>query len=136
MPKQNMTPIVLPPLFQGWGAAAPILEVKTASFTATAADSGKKFLIVGATATVTITCPAIDTGPFFFEVYVGSDVTVEVQSAAVDTIITYNDLAADKVGFATSSEKIGGYFQVLCDGTSLFVLAHPSSSYQNVTVTT
>lgn len=136
MPTQNVTPIVLPPTMNGLGAAAPIVEVKTASFTATAADSGKKFLIVGATATVTITCPAISDGPFAFEVYVGSDVTVEVASAAVDTITTFNDLAADKVGFATSSEKIGGSFEVLCDGTTLFVLARICSSYQNVTITT
>lgn len=135
MPTQDMTPKYLPPVHNGLAARAPILEVKTASFTATAEDSGKKFLIVGATATVTITLPAINTGPFGFEVYVGSDVTVELQSAAADTIITYNDLAAGKVGFATSSEKIGGSFEVLCDGTNLLVLARISSSYQNVTVT-
>lgn len=136
MPKQNMTPNVLPPLIDGMGAAAPILEVKTASFTATAADSGKVFLIVGATATVEVTCPAISTGPFRFEVIVGSDVEVDVLSATADTITTFNDLAADKVGFATSSEKIGGSFDVLCDGTTLFVLARICSSYQNVTITT
>lgn len=136
MPTQGASPIVLPPTMNGLGAAAPIVEVKTASFTATAADSGKKFLIVGATATVTVTCPAISTGPFAFEVYVGSDQTVEVASAVADTITTFNDLAADKVGFATSSEKIGGSFEVLCDGTTLFVLARICSNYQNVTITT
>lgn len=135
MPNQGVSPIILPPTFEGMGAGAPIIEVKTASFTVTKADSGKKFLIVGATATVTITCPAITDGPFAFEVYVGSDVTVEIQSATADTITTFNDLAADKVGFATSSEKIGGSFEVLCDGTTLFVLARICSSYQNVTIT-
>jgi hypothetical protein len=136
MPTQNMTPKYVPPLFHGVGAGAPIMEAKTASFTATALDSGKIFMIVGATATVTVTLPAINTGPFAFTILHGSDVDLVVASAAVDTIITYNDLAADSISFATSSEKIGGAVDVYCDGTSLFVLARIASSYQNVTVTT
>ena len=136
MPLQSLTPILVPPLFHGVGSGAPIMEVKTASFTATAADSGKLFLIVGATANVNVTLPAISTGPFYFRVYNGSDINLTATSATADTIITYNDLAADSVAFSTASEKIGGMIEVLCDGVSLFVLARISSSYQNVTVAT
>ena len=136
MPTQNMTPNYLPPLHNGLARRAPILESKSASFTMVASDSGKKFLILGATATVTITLPAISEGPFEMEVFIGSDQTVEVQSVVADTIITYNDLAADKVGFATSGEKIGGGFYILCDGTKLFVLPRLASIYQTTTITT
>jgi hypothetical protein len=136
MPTQDATPVFVPPLMNGMGAAAPIMEVKTASFTATAADSGKIFLIVGATAAVVVTLPAINTGPFAFRVINGSDVDLTCTAATADTISTYNDLAADSVAFSTSSERIGGSFEVLCNGTTLFVLARISSSYQNVTVTT
>ncbi len=136
MPITGLTPKLLPPLFGGLGAHASVLEVKTASWTATAADSGKKFLVVGATAAVVCTLPAIADGPFAFEVFNGSDQNLTMTAATADTIITYNDLAADSVAFSTASEKLGGSFEVLCDGTSLFVLARISSSYQNVTVST
>ncbi len=136
MPLQSLTPKYLPPMMNGLSAGAPIIEVKTASWTATAADSGKKFLVVGATAAVVCTLPAIADGPYAFEVYNGSDQNLTITAAAVDTIITYNDLAADSVAFSTASEKLGGSFEVLCDGISLFVLARISSSYQNVTVAT
>lgn len=136
MPLQGLTPKYMPPLHEGIAAGAPIIEVKTASWTATAADSGKKFLVVGATGAVVCTLPAIADGPFAFSVYNGSDQNLTMTAAAVDTVITYNDLAADSVAFSTASEKIGGSFEVLCDGTSLFVLARICSSYQNVTVAT
>lgn len=136
MPLQGLTPKYMPPLHGGIAAGAPIIEVKTASWTATAADSGKKFLVVGATGAVVCTLPAIADGPFAFSVYNGSDQNLTMTAAAVDTAITYNDLAADSVAFSTASEKIGGSFEVLCDGTSLFVLARICSSYQNVTVAT
>lgn len=136
MPTQGASPIFVPPLINGMGAAAPIMETKTASWTATAADSGKIFMVVGATANVAVTLPAIGTGPFAFTILHGSDVNLTVASATADTIITYNDLNADSVAFSTSSEKIGGAVDVYCDGTSLFVLARISSSYQNVTIAT
>lgn len=136
MPTQNVSPVFVPPLMNGMGAAAPIMEVKTASFTATAADSGKIFLIVGATAAVTVTLPAIDTGPFKFEIVHLSDVDLTVASATADTLITFNDLTADSVAFSTSSEKIGGVVEVYCNGTVIAALARIASSYQNVTIAT
>jgi hypothetical protein len=136
MPTAGASPILVPPLYQGVGAGAPVMEVKTASFTATAADSGKIFLIVGATAGVNVTLPAIGTGPFHFRVINGSDVDLTATAAVADTIITFNDLAADSVAFATSSERIGGELEVLSDGTSLFVLARVASIYQTTTIVT
>lgn len=136
MPTQNVSPVFVPPLINGMGAAAPIMEVKTASFTATAADSGKIFLISGATAAVTVTLPAIDTGPFKFEIVHLSDVDLTVASATADTLITFNDLTADSVAFSTSSEKIGGVVEVYCNGTVIAALARIASSYQNVTIAT
>jgi hypothetical protein len=136
MPTQDSAPIFIPPLMNGMGAAAPIFETKTASFTATAADSGKIFLIVGATAAVVVTLPAINTGPFKFEIVHLSDVDLTVSTATADTMYTYAVAGdADSVGFATSSEKVGGTVEVYCNGTVLAALARISSSYQNVTVT-
>jgi hypothetical protein len=136
MPIQGASPILVPPLYQGVGAGAPVFETKTASFTATAADSGKIFLIVGATAAVVVTLPPIADGPFKFEIVHLSDVDLTVSTATADTMYTYAVAGdADSVGFATSSEKVGGTVEVYCNGVVLAALARIASSYQNVTVT-
>lgn len=137
MPKQNMTPIYVPPLFQGLGAGAPIFETKTASFNPTAEDSGKIFLIVGATANVAVTLPAISEGPFHFRIIHLSDVNLTVSSATADTLYTYNDAGtADSVAFSTASELIGGEVEVFCNGVIIAALGRIASSYQNVTIAT
>lgn len=128
---------LIPPFYHGVGAGAQIFETKTASFTTTKADSGKIFLVVGATANVAVTLPAIADGPFHFRIINLSDINLTVSSATADTLYTYNAPGdADSVAFSTSSEKIGGEVEVFCDGTIVAALARISSSYQNVTIAT
>ena len=137
MPYPLSNPNYIPPFHEGIGALANRFETKTASFTATAADSGKIFMIVGATAAVTVTLPAINTGPFWFKIVHLSDVDLTVASATADTLYTYNEVGtADSVAFSTSSEKVGGEVEVYCDGTVIAALARICSSYQNVTIAT
>lgn len=135
MPKSNLTPNYVPPLFMGVGAGAPVFETKTASFTVTEADSGKIFLVYGATATVTATLPAVGT-VFQCEIVNLSDQTLTVASVVADTLITYNDLNADSVSFSTSSEKIGGSVWCFGNGDIVAALARVSSIYQTVTIAT
>lgn len=136
MPTQNMTPNYIPPLFQGMGALARRFETKSVSFTATAADSGKTFMIYGGTAAVNVTLPAIDTGPFEFEVINCQDQNLTVTAATADTLIVFNDLAADSIAFSTSSEKIGNGFRILCDGTKIVALPLLGSIYGTTTIVT
>lgn len=135
MPKQSLTPNYVPPLFMGVGAGAPIFETKTASFSITEADSGKIFLVYGATAAVTVTLPAVGS-VFQCQVVNLSDVDLTVASVVADTLVTYNDLTADSVTFSTSSEKIGGSVWCFGNGTIICALARIASSYQNVTIAT
>lgn len=135
MPTQNLTPNLIPPLFMGVGAGAPVFETKTASFTITADDSGKIFLVRGAASPVVVTLPAVGT-VFQCEVVNLSDVNLTVASVVADTLITYNDLTADSVTFSTSSEKIGGSVWCFGDGAIVSALARIASSYQNVTIAT
>ncbi len=111
-------------------------EAKTASYTCTKYDSGTIFHTTGATAAVVFTLPRIEDGPFYFLFVNGADVDMTITSAVADTEVTFNDLAADSVAFATSSEKIGGVVEVICDGTTLFVLPRLASEAQTVTITT
>lgn len=136
MPTQGITPIYVPPLFQGVGAGAKVFEVKAASWTATKADSGKIFLVYGGTAAVTVTLPKISDGPFMFEVFNCQDQSLTITAETADTMITYNDLAADSFAFSTSSEKIGAGVRVMCDGTKLLVVPILASIYQTTTIAT
>lgn len=111
-------------------------EAKTASYTCTKYDSGTIFHTTGATAAVNFTLPQISDGPFYFLFVNGADQNLTVTAATADTAVTFNDLAADSVAFSTASEKIGGVIEVICDGTTLFVLPRLASEAQTVTIAT
>lgn len=113
-----------------------IVALTGTATTLTAAQSGTIFHNVGLTASHTLTLPAISTGPFYFKIVQGAGYSIVVTSAVADTIITFNDAAADSVTFSTSSEIIGGHYEVICDGTSLFVLPILASEAQTVTIAT
>jgi hypothetical protein len=132
-----MTPNLIPPTFQGLAQGAWKFVTKTASWTPTAADSGTIFLVVGATANVAVTLPAINDGPFHFRIIHLSDVTLTVSSVVADTLYAYNGAGdSDSVAFSTSSELIGGEVEVFCDGNIIAALARVSSIYQTVTYAT
>jgi hypothetical protein len=111
-------------------------ESKTAAYQVTKEDSGTIFHTTGATASVTFTLPPITDGPFYFLFVCGADIGMVVAAKTADTAVTFNDLAADSVAFSTSSEMIGGVIEVICDGTTLFVLPRLASEAQTVTIAT
>lgn len=113
-----------------------IVALTGTASTLTAAQSGTIFHNVGLTASHTLTLPAISAGPFYFKIVQGAGYSIVVTAATADTIITYNDAAADSVTFSTSSEIIGGHYEVFCDGTNLFVLPILASEAQTVTIAT
>jgi len=65
-----------------------------------------------------------------------ADVTLTVTAGTADTLLTFNDAAADSVGFATSSEKMGGAFLVWCDKTTVGAIPMGAGGHvQTLTVT-
>lgn len=114
----------------------PKIVAITGTRTLKSSESGTIFHNVGMTAGVTVTLPAISDGPFYFKILQGAAYGITVTAATADTIITFNDAAADSVVFSTSSEIIGGHYEVICDGTSLFVLPILASEAQTVTIST
>ena len=114
----------------------PKMVAKTAAYTCKSSESGTIFHTTGATAAVTFTLPAIADGPFFFEFISGADYAMTVAAAAVDTMVTMNDLAADSIAFSTASEIIGGVVKVYCDGTTLFGFARMATEAQTPTIAT
>lgn len=107
------------------GKVRPLCKivVKTASYTLTPDDFGTVFTTRGASGAVTFTLPTVASE------YKGSwalFANVADQNMFVagtdEELVIFNDLTADSIGFATSSEKIAGALLAICDGTSWIVL--------------
>lgn len=117
---------------------SPRFITKTASYTVQARETGTVFVTTGATAAVTFTLPAINASyPFVFTFINGADQNMVVATETADTLVTYNDLAADSIAFSTSSEKIGGVVDIWSDGVSVFgVTRMGDPRYQTATIAT
>lgn len=107
---------------------------KTASYTVTAADMGKTFTTRGATGAITFTLPAASDALNGAEVrFLNVADQNMIVAGADEELVVLNDLTADSIAFQTSSEKIGGGFLALCDGTSWIVLPWATET-QTVTI--
>ena len=107
------------------GRVRPKLKivVKAASYTITSADFGTVFTTRGATGAVTFTLPAAaskNKGEWALFLNV-ADQNMLV-AGADEGLVCFNDLTADSIAFQTSSEKIGGAFLAISDGTSWAVM--------------
>lgn len=87
------------------------VQVKAADYTVLATDNGTTFTTRGASGAVNFTLPAIDRG-LEFTFFNEADQNMTITAATADTMVVFNDLAADSIAFSTSSEKIGGGFRV------------------------
>lgn len=111
----------------------------TAALTLTKFDVGKTITNVGATGSVTITLPAPSDCKDSDDIKVLSceDQTLIVASGTADTLITFNDIAADSVALQTSGEKAGGGFTFTCvGGSTKWHVAIECEETQTVTVAT
>ena len=121
--------------FAGEAVIRPKIQVvpKTADYTITSADFGKIFTNRGDGDAITFTLPAAsgneDEVVWFFSV---ADQNFTVATAN-EELVTFNDLTADSISFSQGSEKIGGGFMAVCDGTSWIVVPLATET-QTVTV--
>jgi len=96
---------------QGWNGTL----AKTAAYTILASECGTTFTNRGASGSVTLTLPA----PFanaHYKLIVHAAQTFVLAADTVDTLVTYNDAAADSV----SSNTVGATIEIWSDGTSWF----------------
>jgi hypothetical protein len=110
------------------------LLAKTASYTVTPADFGSVITTRGAGGAVTFTLPAASAGNKGDWVLFWNVVDQNMIVAGADEgLVVLNDLTADSIAFQTSSEKIGGAFLAISDGTSWCVVPLATET-QTVTV--
>jgi hypothetical protein len=107
------------------GRVRPLFKVvvKTASYTMTKDDFGTVMTTRGAGVPVTFTLPtAASTNKGEWALFINvADQNMFVAGDDEDLVV-FNDLTADSIGFATSSEKIAGALLAISDGTSWLVL--------------
>jgi hypothetical protein len=89
----------------------------------------------GASNAVNFTLPATAKKGLRYGFYVVADQNVTVTAGTADTMVVLNDAAADSVALQTSSEKIGGFFEVMGTGTKWLVLPRLWEA-QTVTIVT
>ncbi len=116
----------------------PKFVTSVVDLTLTNKQSGTFFLTTAATeAEIIFTLPAIADGPWIFYFVAVADITLTVTAETADSLLTFNDAAADSVGYATSSEIMGGAFMALCDGTTAMAIPMGTGGHvQTLTVTT
>ncbi len=90
---------------------------KTADYTVTASDNNTIFTNAGASGAVNFTLPTIAKG-LRYRFFVEADQTLTVTSVVADTLVVFNDAAADSIAFSTSSEKIGGGIEVIANAAA------------------
>ena len=112
---KNTNPSAKVPL----GTRKPV-TAKTSDYTLTKGESGGIFTTEGAAGNVNFTLPAPEAGLNYL-IYAAEDFNVTLTSDTVDTLIVFNDVAADSVAFSTSAEKVGGAFFVFSDGAKWMV---------------
>lgn len=110
---------------------------KTANYTVVAADNNTIFTNQGASGAVTFTLPTIAKG-LRYRFFAEANQNLIVASAAGDTLVVFNDAAADSIAFQTANEIIGGAIEVYAnaDATKWLVFVMLGAETQTPTIAT
>lgn len=103
---------------------------KTADYTVDETDFGKIFTNRGAAGTVIFTTPAPSAAyrGCWFRVQGVANQTITITAGTQDTLVVFNDAAADTWSLATSGAIIGSGALVVCDGTGWLVIPHAGAT--------
>jgi len=112
------------------------VQAKTASYTVTDQDMDTIMTTRGAGGEIVFTLPAAAQSRQGAMVWFFNVADQNMKISGVDgELVVKNDLTANDVSFETSSEKIGGGFLAVCDGTSWIVVPLAEET-QTMTVVT
>lgn len=112
------------------------MTAKTADYTVLDSDNGTIFTNSGAAGAVIFTLPATAKRGLEFTFNVVADQSVTVTAGTADTLIAFNDLAADSIAFSTAAEKIGGTIRIVGDGSKWIAQVGLGAETQTPTIAT
>lgn len=96
---------------------------KTSSYTVTPNDFGSVFTTRGAGGAITFTLPAASAAnKGEWNLFINVADQNLIVAGADEGLVVINDLTADAIAFQQASEKIGGAFLAISDGTSWAVI--------------
>lgn len=98
------------------------IMIIAASATLSEVHNGTLIVVRGASGAVNLTLPATPKKGLRYRVFNAVDQNLTLTAGTADTMVTLADLTADSVALSTSSEKIGGSFEVIGDGTGWLVI--------------
>lgn len=105
-----------------------------AAYTFVAEDTGTYF-IADAAITFTLPTAAAAFKGCWGTLINGADTTLTLAATTNGDLVYFNDLAANTLALSTSSEKIGGVWKFVCDGTKWYCMPM-MDEVQTVSVTT
>lgn len=111
------------------------LVAKTADYTVLERDNHVHFTNAGAAGAVVFTLPATAKKGLHYKFSVVVDQNVTITAGTADTIIAFNDVAADSLAFSTSSAKIGGCIEVVGDGAK-WIATTQNAGANTITIAT
>ena len=113
---------------------------KIAAYTVTPADNDTLFHTRGSVVAVNFTLPttalAVKGMRFGFYNAADPEENMVVTAGTADTMVVFNDAFADSIAYQTTAEKIGGYFEVIFDGTGWLTTLGLAADSQTVTIVT
>lgn len=115
--------------FGGWRDVAAV----TADRTVTEAENNTLFTTRGAAGTVIFTLPVTPEKGLRYGFYCAAAQTMTITAGTADTLTAINDLTADSVSFSTAFLKIGGFIEVIGDGTSWLTIVHAGQTSDGTT---
>lgn len=108
---------------------------KTADYTVVAGDNNRIFTNQGAAGAVVFTLPAIAKG-LRFRFYAEASQNVTITAATADTMVTFNDAAADSIALSTANKIIGGGWEIYANANASKWLVFPFQWFDGTNHTT
>jgi len=85
-------------------------------------DDNGSLITVTAVATVTLPAPSHVYKGMWVKIVNAANSALTIASGTADTLVVFNDVAADSAAFSTTSEMIGAAVEAVCDGTLWYLL--------------
>lgn len=118
-----------------WGGWRNIVAKTGATYTVTEADNNILFTNRGNAGNIAFTLPATAKKGLRYGFFAIAAGTVTVVAGTADTLVTFNDAEADSLALDQASEIIGGFIEILGDGTGWLLLPHFYEA-QTITIAT
>lgn len=111
-----------------FGGGFSLIQAKTADYTVKVYESGTMFTNRGASAAVNFTLPTTAYQGLYYGFYLVEDYELMITAGTADTLVVFNDKAADTLAITSTSSQIGTMVEVYGDGTGWLTRVSPGQA--------